>query len=30
LTSGGGGDFDKGFYLTVEQENETADAVCEY
>lgn len=24
------GDFDKGFYLTVEQENENADAVCEY
>ena len=30
LTNGGGGDFDKGFYLTVEQENENADAVCEY
>lgn len=24
------GDFDKGFYLTVDQENENADAVCEY
>ncbi len=28
LTSGGGGDFDRGYYLTVEQENENADAVC--
>jgi hypothetical protein len=30
LINGSGGDFDKGFYLTVEQENENADAVCEY
>lgn len=30
LTNGsGGGDFDRGYYLTVEQENENADAVCE-
>ena len=28
LSSGGGGDFDRGYYLTVEQENENADAVC--
>jgi hypothetical protein len=30
LTYGGGagGDFDRGYYLTVEQENENADAVC--
>lgn len=29
LTNGsGGGDFDRGYYLTVEQENENADAVC--
>ncbi|KAL3762218.1 hypothetical protein ACHAWU_004756 [Discostella pseudostelligera] len=27
LSSGGGGDFDRGYYLTVEQENENADAV---
>lgn len=27
LTHGGGGDFDRGYYLTVEQENENADAV---
>ena len=26
--SSGGGDFDRGYYLTVEQENENADAVC--
>ena len=27
-SGGGGGDFDRGYYLTVEQENENADAVC--
>jgi len=29
LTSGGGSDMDKGYYLTEAQENESADAVCE-
>ena len=26
----GGGDIDKGYYLTEQQENENADAVCKY
>ena len=28
--TGMGGDLDKGYYLTMEQETENADAVCEY
>ena len=29
-TMGSGGAFDKGYYLTDQQENENADAVCEW